>query len=65
MKIESIVGRRTFLKCAATLGGIAALFGVVRPAAGKPEEPLQQPDAPGQGYRLTEHIKKYYETARL
>ena len=65
MKIESIVGRRTFLKCAATLGGIAALFGVVRPAVGKPKEASSLPDEPGQGYRLTEHIKKYYETARL
>ena len=65
MKIESIVGRRTFLKCAAALGGFASLFGVVRPAAGRPKEPLPQPEQPSQGYRLTEHVRKYYETARL
>jgi hypothetical protein len=65
MKIESIIGRRQFLKSATIFGGLAALLGMARPAATKPKVPQQQPEYSGQGYRLTEHVKKYYETARL
>lgn len=65
MKMESPVGRRMFLKGAAVFGGLAALFGGIRPVAAKPKEPMAQPEQPSQGYRLTEHVKKYYETARL
>jgi hypothetical protein len=55
--------RRMFLKGAAIIGGLALLLGRDRPAAAKPElSALQQ--KPSKGYRLTEHIKKYYETAR-
>ncbi len=66
MSIESIIGRRKFLRSATIFGGgLAALLGIVRPAAAKPKEPEQRPEPSGRGYRLTEHIKKYYETARL
>jgi len=65
MNIESIIGRRQFLKSATILGGLAALLGIVRPAAAGPKGPKRQPEQPSQGYRLTEHVKKYYETARL
>jgi hypothetical protein len=65
MKTELIVGRRTFIKGAAIMSGFAALVGFGRPQAAKPKVPLPQPDEPDQGYRLTEHVKKYYETARL
>jgi hypothetical protein len=52
-----------FLKGAAIIGGLALLLGRNRPAAAKPEpSPPQQ--EPSKGYRLTEHVKKYYETAR-
>jgi hypothetical protein len=44
---------------------LAALFGLVRPAIAKPKESLPQPEPVSQGYRLTEHVKKYYEKARL
>ena len=65
MNIESIMGRRKFFKSAAILGGLAALLGIVRPAAAGLKEPKRQPEQPSQGYRLTKHVKKYYETARL
>jgi hypothetical protein len=52
-----------FLKGAAIIGGLALLLGRDRPAAAKPvQSPPQQ--EPSKGYRLTEHVKKYYETAR-
>ena len=65
MNIESIMGRRKFLKSATIFGGLAALLGVVRPATARKKEPQAQPEHSDQGYRLTEHVKKYYETARL
>ena len=65
MNIQSIIGRRQFLKSATIFGGLAALLGVVRPSAAKMKEPQAQPEHSSQGYRLTEHVKKYYETARL
>ncbi len=65
MNIESIIGRRKFLKSAAIFGGLAALIGVVRPSVAKMKDPEGQQGDSSQGYRLTEHVKKYYETARL
>ncbi len=65
MSIESIIGRRQFIKGATIFGGLAALLRIVRPATAGPKEPQRQPEQPAQGYRLTEHVKKYYETARL
>ncbi len=65
MEIESIIGRRKFLKGATIFGGLAALLGILRPAAAGPKDPPRQPERSGQGYRLTEHVKKYYKTARL
>ncbi len=65
MQTESIVGRRKFLKGAAIFGGVAVLLGIARPGGAKPKKPLRQPEHSGQGYRLTEHVKKYYETARM
>ena len=65
MKIESSVGRRTFLKGAAIFGGLTALFGLARPAVAGPKEEVRRPEHSGRGYRLTEHVKRYYKTARL
>ncbi len=65
MNIESIIGRRKFLKGAAVFGGLTALLGIVRPGRAEQKEPHRQPGRSDRGYRLTEHIKKYYETARL
>jgi hypothetical protein len=65
MKVELTGNRRTFMKSAAIFSGLAALFGIAKPARAKPKESSPQPEQPSQGYRLTEHIKKYYKTARL
>ena len=63
MQWELSGNRRMFLKGAAIIGGLALLLGRGRPAAAKPvQSPPQQ--EPSKGYRLTEHVKKYYETAR-
>ncbi len=65
MKFEFRGNRRAFLKGAAIFGGLALLLGLERPAASKPE-PSASPQEPAEkkGYRVTEHVKKYYETAR-
>ncbi len=65
MDFEFITERRKFLKNATIFGGLAALLGVVKPVNARLKEPQRQPERCGQGYRLTEHVKKYYETARL
>jgi len=64
MKMELSGNRRTFFKHAALFGWLAVLLAVVRPAVARPKQSLPEPEPSGQGYRLTEHIKKYYETAR-
>ncbi|PKN89470.1 MAG: formate dehydrogenase [Deltaproteobacteria bacterium HGW-Deltaproteobacteria-1] len=65
MEIKVSGGRRAFIKGAAIFCGSLALMGIVKPAPVKPEEPLPQSSESKGGYRLTEHIKKYYETAKL
>jgi len=65
MKREIIGNRRTFIKSAAIFGGLAVLLGFgSKPGALKPKGPLPKPEPSGRGYRLTEQVKKYYETAR-
>ena len=65
MKRGIIGNRRTFIKGAALFGGLAVLLGFGgKPGAPKPKEPLSKPEPSGRGYRLTEQVKKYYETAR-
>ena len=64
MKKEIIGNRRAFLKSAALFGGLAALFGMAgKPGVAKAEAPPPRQEPSGQGYRLTEQVKKYYETA--
>ena len=65
MRHVIIGNRRTFIKSAALFGGLAVLFGIGGgPGVVKPKGPLPKPEPSGQGYRLTEQVKKYYETAR-
>jgi len=65
MKEEFTGSRRAFIKNTAIFAGLAALFGRGRPAVATPSKPLEQKTESSQGYRLTEHVKKYYETARV
>jgi hypothetical protein len=64
MNFELSGNRRTFFKQAALFGWLGILFATVGTAAAKPKSSLPEPKPSGQGYRLTEHVKKYYETAR-
>ncbi len=65
MKFELTSDRRTFMKSAAIFSGLTALFGMVKSVPAKPKESQSEQESPSEGYRLTEHVKKYYETARL
>ena len=65
MKMEFTGSRRAFIKSAAIFAGFAALLGRDRQAAAAAKQPVEQKTESSQGYRLTEHVKKYYETARL
>ena len=64
MKMKISCDRRTFIKRATIFGGLAALLGIRKPAAAGREQPEKQAEPQGQGYRVTEQVKKYYETAR-
>jgi hypothetical protein len=60
--------RRRLFAGAGAVGAAAALVAVLprqpEPTAVSTAPPT--PDGPGQGgYRLTEHVKRYYETARV
>ncbi len=57
--------RRDFLKTITILGGAAISLTVLKEKgnAGK-KLPSPQPQSSAQSYRETEHIRKYYETAR-
>jgi hypothetical protein len=57
--------RRTFLKAVALISGAAALLPLAGETAASSEPPLQQAEKTAQGYRVTEHIRKYYEAARI
>ncbi|HTZ00548.1 MAG TPA: twin-arginine translocation signal domain-containing protein [Rhodocyclaceae bacterium] len=66
MKSDTNLKRRNFL-LAATLGGVGAVTALVAeehlapPAAAAKEK---TPPA-SQGYRATEHVRRYYATARI
>ena len=65
MKREFAGSRRAFIKNAALFAGLAALLGRGdRTAAAAPIKPRENKNQESQGYRLTEHVKKYYHTAR-
>lgn len=63
MAEQSKIARRTFF---AALGGAAAA-GVAAKIAARTELPVAQAPAEpeGKGYRLSEHIKKYYRTTTI
>lgn len=56
--------RRDFLKTLAVLGGAAATLATVKKTTAATPKLLSPPGATTSGYRETEHIKKYYQTAR-
>ena len=67
MKNKIIGNRRTFLKSAAIFGGAILSLSAGRSPFAAASERLAPPakELKSGGYRLTEHIKRYYETANL
>jgi len=57
-------GRRNFFKNAALLGGAAALAVLGKRTGARPSPDLSDKSR-SRGYRLTPHIRKYYEKASL
>lgn len=65
MTTNFLSDRRTFIKRAALFGGSALALALVGPKTARTAiTSAPEPEAKDQGYRLTAHIKKYYETAR-
>ena len=66
---KQTLARRTLLGGAATAGaalGAAALMrGKAEPATPTPATAQVTDAAEGEGYRLTDHVKQYYATARI
>jgi len=56
--------RRSFLKTLAIISGVAATVPMARKALPAGKQPQLLPEKPTQGYRETEHISKYYQTAK-
>ncbi|MBC7941632.1 MAG: formate dehydrogenase [Chitinophagaceae bacterium] len=63
------LGRRTVLAGVGAAGALAAaavaLPGAQAPAAGAKSAAPDSPPDTSAGYRLTEHVKHYYRTARI
>ncbi len=67
MKATKPSNRRKFL-LAASLGGAGAAAAIVAGGARSPREGEASADAPAaraSGYRLTEHVRKYYKTTEV
>ncbi len=61
------VSRRRLFAGAGAVGAIAAAAAVL-PLARQSEEPVESAktdEDKAEGYRLTEHIRRYYETAKV
>ncbi|MCL7488531.1 MAG: hypothetical protein M8357_10210 [Desulfobulbaceae bacterium] len=56
--------RRSFLKTAVFFSGAAACLPVAEKTMASAKPSRQPPEKADQGYRETEHISKYYQTAR-
>ena len=58
---DTKAGRRDFLK----LAGVAAVTGGTALATGKSEAEAAEVSKDSGGYRETEHVRTYYESARF
>jgi hypothetical protein len=62
------LARRTLFAGVGTAGALAAVATVlprVAPVGDPVAEPQAAPPEKGGGYRLTEHVQRYYKTTRL
>ncbi len=58
------LSRRHLFAAAGTVGAVAAAASLVPPAVHEPisEPQAKEPPERGGGYRLSEHVKRYYQT---
>ena len=64
---QSKLSRRRVFAGAGTVGALAAVAAVVpatKPAVGESAEKRADVDQPS-GYRLTEHVRRYYQTTKV
>lgn len=57
--------RRTLFVGAGTAGALAAAAALLPGTQAEQTVAEASPAEPGEGYRLTEHVKRYYQTARV
>ena len=62
---ETRTQRRKFLRDLATAGGLAVVAGAAGPVAAAPQAAPEPAKAPSKGYRVTAHVSKYYDKARI
>ncbi len=62
---KSRLSRRTLFTGVGTIGAVAAAATLL-PGVQQPADPpeVKAPPENGGGYQLTEHVKRYYQTAR-
>ncbi len=58
------IDRRKFLAAMAA-GGAAAAAAVLTKQGGEPRQAPAAGKPRGKGYQLTEHVRRYYETAKV
>lgn len=66
-KVQPKLSRRTVFAGAGTAGALAAVAAVLpkAPAGPEPVAAGEQPDADKGGYQVTQHVLRYYQTARV
>jgi hypothetical protein len=63
---ETRTQRRSFLRNVAAAGGLAAVASTAGPVASATSTPAATPAKPrNKGYRVTAHVSKYYDKARI
>jgi hypothetical protein len=63
--VSSPVSRRTLFAGAGTVGALAAAAALLPGSKAVQSAAAAGPAVEGEGYRLTEHVKRYYQTARV
>jgi hypothetical protein len=65
-KLRELKGnRREFLRNLAAAGGVAAVAGATGHAATRSTPELEPETHEPEGYRVTDHVAKYYQKARI
>jgi nitrous oxide reductase len=62
---QTRTNRRKFLRSVAAAGGLAAVAGATHAAVTAPAAEAAPKPAKPAGYRVTAHVSKYYDKARM